>query len=76
MFKDRRNTTERRSQSLSMPEPLDRRISGRNNRRLRNFQSKPWWLSIDYCEELVGKSNAQETHGIEQVSSVDPLQKS
>jgi len=74
MFKDRRHTTERRSQSLPIPQPLDRRMTG--GRRLRNFESKPWWLSIDYCEELAGKSASRESTNIAQPKSGDPLLKS
>lgn len=64
MFNDRRRATDRRLQSLSIPEPLDRRNIG--GRRQRNFQSKPWWLSIEYCDEFV---SAQELRSLGDVKS-------
>jgi hypothetical protein len=75
MFKDRRNTTERRSKNLSIPGPSDRRVAGSDGRRLRNFQSKPWWLNIDYCEELTGNSSPGATRGTAKPDTIDPLQK-
>lgn len=53
MFSDRRNGTDRRQQNLPMPAGLDRRC--KNSRRSRKFQSKPWWLTIDYSVELVSE---------------------
>lgn len=52
MFSDRRKLTDRRSQNLSMPAGLDRRVS---NRRNKDFQSQAWWLQIDYASELVSE---------------------
>ena len=50
MFGDRRSSRDRRQQDLPMPAGLDRRQS---LRRCNGFDSKPWWLSVDYSEELV-----------------------
>ena len=57
MFSDRRSGTDRRDQSLPIPAGLDRRGGGR---RARNFQSLPWWLSINYAVELVTEEKTLE----------------
>lgn len=50
MFGDRRNKSDRRQQDLPMPAGLDRRL---HLRRAKAFQHKPWWLNVDYSEELI-----------------------
>ncbi|WP_019528170.1 hypothetical protein [Dasania marina] len=50
MFGDRRLDNDRRRQKLPMPAGLDRRAG---SRREKAFQHKPWWLNVDYAEELV-----------------------
>ncbi|MCR8923021.1 hypothetical protein NO559_09565 [Dasania sp. GY-MA-18] len=50
MFGDRRLDSDRRCQDLPMPAGLDRRTG---MRREKGFQNKPWWLNVDYAEELV-----------------------
>jgi len=57
-----------------MPQPLDRRMTG--GRRDRNFQSRPWWLSIEYCIELGNNPDQHENSSIEQFNSGDPQLKS
>jgi hypothetical protein len=52
IFSDRREGIDRRGQDLLMPATLDRRGTCRRN---RNFQSQPWWLSINYAAELVSE---------------------
>lgn len=54
MFGDRRTGSDRREQNLPMPALLDRRADS-CSRRNRQFQSQPWWLRIDYAEELVSE---------------------
>ena len=50
MFGDRRSSSDRRQQNLPMPAGLDRR---KELRRANGFDNKPWWLNVDYSEELV-----------------------
>lgn len=54
MFGDRRTSAgrERRRQSLAMPSELDRRAEDRRN---RSFDAQPWWLRVDYADELVSE---------------------
>ncbi|MBL4827932.1 MAG: hypothetical protein JKY66_09520 [Spongiibacteraceae bacterium] len=60
MFSDRRRHTDRRTQSLSMPAGMDRRVG---SRRSKHFESQPWWLRIDYASELVSeKLSINNTH--------------
>jgi hypothetical protein len=58
IFSDRRNIKrDRRNQNLPMPAGQDRRA---DCRRSRSFQSAPWWLNIEYAEELVSEKAAAE----------------
>lgn len=57
IFGDRRNE-DRRRQSLAIPSELDRRGG---SRRGRSFDSQPWWLRVDYAEELVSEKRCAET---------------
>ena len=50
MFGDRRSKGDRRQQELPMPAGLDRR---QGLRRAKAFLHKPWWLNVDYSEELI-----------------------
>lgn len=64
MFADRRARKERRQQDLPIPVELDRR---QGLRRDQGFQSKPWWLQVDYATELVSaKEVAQAVDEIRQ----------
>lgn len=49
MFDDRRLHQERRDSVAEMPERFSRRSS---DRRLGGFNQQPWWLNVDYYEEL------------------------
>lgn len=52
IFNDRREGSDRRRQQLPFPARLDRRKGGR---RSSAFKAEPWWLRIDYAEELVSE---------------------
>ena len=56
IFGDRRSGRDRRRQNLPMPAGLDRRKN--NSRRNRSFSAQPWWLKIDYAEELIGEKTS------------------
>ena len=60
IFNDRRTGIDRRGQSLPMPAGLDRRGRRGNCRRSRHFLAQPWWLRIDYAEELISEQKNLE----------------
>jgi hypothetical protein len=60
MFSDRRRSTDRRKQNLPVPAGLDRR---QGSRREHNFKAKPWWLQVDYSEELTSNKALSEAIG-------------
>ncbi|WP_101758857.1 hypothetical protein [Oceanicoccus sp. KOV_DT_Chl] len=55
IFSDRRGKNNRRNQNISIPSGLDRREERCGCRRNRSFNAIPWWLSVDYAEELISE---------------------
>jgi hypothetical protein len=48
IFQDRRQEADRRSQSLPIPLRMCRR---REERRRNTFNSRPWWLQVNYNDD-------------------------
>jgi hypothetical protein len=48
IFKDRRQEADRRSQSLPIPLRMCRRSE---ERRKNTFNSRPWWLQVNYNDD-------------------------
>ncbi len=48
IFQDRRQEADRRSQSLPIPLRMCRR---REERRKNTFNSRPWWLQVNYNDD-------------------------
>lgn len=48
IFKDRRQELDRRAQSLPVPLRMCRR---REERRKNSFNSRPWWLQVNYNDD-------------------------
>lgn len=48
IFKDRREESDRRGQSLPIPPRMCRR---REERRKNSFNSRPWWLQVNYNDD-------------------------
>jgi hypothetical protein len=48
IFKDRRKELDRRAQSLPIPLRMCRR---REERRKNSFNSRPWWLQVNYNDD-------------------------
>ena len=71
IFNDRRDKSNRRQQNLPMPSGLDRRAQCRRSRR---FHANPWWLSINYAEELVSEQTVIDSEATAH-TPVRPLQK-
>ena len=49
IFNDRRREADRREQSLPIPARMCRR---KNDRRKNSFNSRPWWLQVNYNDDL------------------------
>ncbi|MDX9873645.1 MAG: hypothetical protein RBS88_01950 [Spongiibacteraceae bacterium] len=64
IFEDRRRG-ERRSSTGTVPLPSDRR-QGERRRTLRRYQTIPWWLQINYAEEISSRDVARELRRAEQ----------
>lgn len=48
IFKDRREESDRRGQSLPIPSRMCRR---REERRKNSFNARPWWLQVNYNDD-------------------------
>lgn len=49
IFKERRKEVDRREQSLPIPARMCRR---KDDRRKNSFNSRPWWLQVNYNDDL------------------------
>jgi hypothetical protein len=49
IFLDRRQDNDRREQSLPIPQRMCRR---REDRRKNTFNSRPWWLQVNYNDDF------------------------